>query len=146
MEDSFNFVSNVQEVGVDGFYDTSITIFENIQKSYGLSDSWINDAQKYFELSDEDIIQSVEEASKFFGMENPMVIQDYKETCVKTGLPFTETDDILGVNRQQLQYMGLTDKDSFDLVMTHECTHIMVQAISDSLSSNQEELCRIHSP
>lgn len=33
MEDSFNFVSNVLEVGVDGFYDTSITIFENIQKS-----------------------------------------------------------------------------------------------------------------
>ena len=104
-------------------------------------DGWFDDAVKHYGLSDEEVAQSVHEASAFFNMDDPMIIKEYGSTGVRTGLPFTENDDILYFSRQQLQDMGITDKQGFDLVMTHEGTHRMLQSFSDTLSPHQEELC-----
>lgn len=103
--------------------------------------SWFTDAQQHFELSDSEIAQSVKEASAFFHLDNPLFIHEYRNTGVFTNLPFTDNDDIMVFNREQMQNMGITDKEAFDLVMTHECTHRMLQNNSDLFSQYQEELC-----
>lgn len=106
-----------------------------------LPDSWFEDAQKHFGLTDSEIIQSVQEASAFFNMDAPMVIQEGWTTGVINGLPMTESDDILIFNKEQLQDMGINDKMGFDLVMTHEGAHRALQSIHTGFSDHQEELC-----
>lgn len=106
-----------------------------------LPDSWFDDAIKHFGLTDDEVARSVHDASAFFNIDDPMIISEFRTTGVSTGLPFTENDDVLLFSRQQLQNMGITDKDGFDLVMTHEGSHRMLQAVSHTLSPHQEELC-----
>lgn len=106
-----------------------------------LPDSWFDDAQNHFGLSDTEIAQSVQEASNFFNMDLPMVIQEGWTTGVMNGLPMTESDDILIFNREQMQDMGITDKEGFDLVMTHEGAHRALQGKYTGFSDHQEELC-----
>lgn len=106
-----------------------------------LSYNWFNDALKNFELSNNEILQSVHEASEFFNLNDPQKILYRGTTGVVTRDPFTENDDVLLINRRQLLDLGINDKDGFDLVMTHEATHRMLQSISHSLASQQEEIC-----
>lgn len=106
-----------------------------------LPSSWFEDSLKGFALSDGEIAQSVHDASAFFHLDDPAVIQEYRTTGVVTGSPFTDNDDILVFSRQQMQKLGISDKEGFDLVMTHECTHRMLQAVSEDLSPHREELC-----
>lgn len=106
-------------------------------------DSWIDNVHQYFGdgLTTEMIVQSVQEASDFFNMDTPMNIHEDWTTGVMTGMPFTESDDVLVFNRQQMQDMGITDKEGFDLVMTHEGTHRALQGLDTGYDSHQEELC-----
>lgn len=106
-----------------------------------LPSCWFEDSLKGFALSDSEIAQSVHDASAFFHLDDPAVIQEYRTTGVVTGSPFTENDDVLVFNRQQMQKLGISDREGFDLVMTHECTHRMLQAVSEDLSPHREELC-----
>ena len=122
---------------MDGLFD----YFENSFLHDLLPSSWFEDNLKGFALTDSEISQSVHEASAFFHMDDPAVIQEYRTTGVVTGSPVTENDDILVFSRQQMQNMGISDKTGFDLVMTHECTHRMLQAVSEDLSPHREELC-----
>lgn len=92
-------------------------------------------------LSDEMVIQSVQEASDFFNLDIPMNVHEDWTTGVMTGLPFTEDDDVLVFNRQQMLDMGITDKEGFDLVMTHEGAHRALQGMNTGFNSHQEELC-----
>lgn len=121
----------------DGLFDhIDTTILHDL-----LQRSWFEDSLKGFALSDNEIAQSVHDASAFFHLDDPAIIQEYRTTGVVTGSPFTENDDILVFNRQQMQKLGISDKEGFDLVMTHECTHRMLQAVSEDLSPHREELC-----
>ena len=108
-----------------------------------LPSSWFDDAHQHFGagLSDEMIVQSVQEASAFFNMNAPMNIHEDWTTGVMTGMSFTENDDILVFNRQQMLDMGITDKEGFDLVMTHEGAHRKLQGLDTGFTSHQEELC-----
>lgn len=92
-------------------------------------------------LSDEMVIQSVQEASDFFNLDIPMNVHEDWTTGVMTGLPFTEDDDVLVFNSQQMLDMGITDKEGFDLVMTHEGAHRALQGMNTGFDSYQEELC-----
>ena len=122
---------------MDGLFDLSgMDFMHNL-----IPDSWFDNALKGFALSDDEIAQSVHEANAFFHMDDPTLIQEYRTTGVDTGSPFTENDDIFYFNRQQMQNLGINDKESFDLVMTHECTHRMLQAVSNDLPAHKEELC-----
>lgn len=87
------------------------------------------------------VLQSVQEASDFFNMNAPMDVHEDWTTGVMTGIPFTENDDILVFNRQQMLDMGITDKEGFDLVMTHEGAHRALQGMNTGFDSHQEELC-----
>lgn len=124
---------------MDGLFD-----FLNIGFLHDLlPSSWFDDAHQHFGagLTDEMIIQSVQEASDFFNMNAPMNIHEDWTTGVMTGMSFTENDDILVFNRQQMLDMGITDKEGFDLVMTHEGAHRKLQGMDTGFTSHQEELC-----
>lgn len=124
---------------MDGFFD-----FLNVGFLHDLlPSSWFDDAHQHFGtgLTDEMIVQSVQEASAFFNMNAPMNIHEDWTTGVMTGMSFTENDDILVFNRQQMLDMGITDKEGFDLVMTHEGAHRKLQGLDTGFTSHQEELC-----
>ena len=148
MEDLFN-ATPVLEDGTSGNFDTGFIqgmVDDPMANAFGFLQelfpgSWFADAQQQFGLSDSEIAQSVKEASAFFNMDDPLFIHEYKNTGVFTNLPFTDKDDVLVFNRDQMQDMGITDKDGFDLVMTHECAHRMLQGSSYQLSAYHEELC-----
>lgn len=108
-----------------------------------LPDSWFDSFHKAWgdTISDEMVLQSVQEASDFFNMNAPMDVHEDWTTGVMTGIPFTENDDILVFNRQQMLNMGITDKEGFDLVMTHEGAHRALQGMNTGFDSHQEELC-----
>lgn len=119
---------------MDSLYD----FFDNI-----LHDSWLESFHNAWgdSLSDEIVLQSVKEASDFFNMNAPMNVHEDWTTGVITGMSFTENDDILVFNREQMQSMGITDKEGFDLVMTHEGAHRALQGLNTGFDSHQEELC-----
>jgi hypothetical protein len=123
---------------VELFESLGLDFFQNI-----LPDSWFENIQSHFgeTLTDEMVIQSVQEASDFFNMNAPMNIHEDWTTGVMTGMTFTEDDDILVFNRQQMLDMGITDKEGFDLVMTHEGAHRALQGLHTGFNSHQEELC-----
>mgnify|MGYP000040829532 CR=1 FL=1 len=124
---------------MDGLFD-----FLNIGFLHDLlPNSWFEDAHQHFGsgLTDEMIVQSVQEASDFFNMNAPINIHEDWTTGVMTGMSFTENDDILVFNRQQMLDMGITDREGFDLVMTHEGAHRKLQGMDTGFNSHQEELC-----
>lgn len=108
-----------------------------------LPDSWFDNFHQAWgdSLSDEMVLQSVQEASDFFNMNAPMNVHEDWTTGVMTGMSFTENDDILIFNREQMHNMGITEKEGFDLVMTHEGAHRALQGLNTGFNSHQEELC-----
>ena len=92
-------------------------------------------------LSDEMVAQSVQEASDFFNIDNPMLVAEDFTTGVYPNMEMTEQDDVLIFNRDQLLDMGITEKDGLDLVMTHESAHRALQGLDLGFNSHQEELC-----
>lgn len=108
-----------------------------------LPDAWFNDVRMNFgpELSDDMIVQSVQEASAFFNIDDPMLIAEDFTTGVYPNMDMTVMDDILIFNREQLLDMGITEKEGLDLVMTHEGAHRALQGLDLGFDSHQEELC-----
>lgn len=109
-----------------------------------LPESWFGDVRTNYGdiLSDELIMDSVRNASTFFKIEDPMLVVEYTTTGVLPNDDVSPNDDILVFSREQLVDLGITGKDGLDLVMTHECTHRMLQGMDHlNLSSHQEELC-----
>ena len=108
-----------------------------------LPSGWFNNVQEAYgaDLTNDDIIQSVQQASDFFNMNAPMEIWEGWTTGVINGMTFTENDDILIFNREQLHDLGISDKEGFDLVMTHEGAHRALQGMDVGFSEHQEELC-----
>ncbi len=94
-------------------------------------------------LTFDDVYESVQCASEFFNINAPMNVHEDWTTGVMTRMSTTENDDILIFNRQQLADMGITDRESFDLVMTHEGAHRALQGMRNEtgFNSHQEELC-----
>lgn len=119
-----------------------MSFFDLLQNLF--PESWFDSIRSGFgeSLSNEDIAQSVHEASTFFNMPDPAVIQEDWTTGVYTNNGETVTDDLLVFNRHQLDEMGITEKQGFDLVMTHECAHRALQGMDElGFDSHQEELC-----
>lgn len=94
-----------------------------------------------FNLSDNEIAESVQKASDFFNLSFPKDIREDWTTGVILGMKQKENDDIIFINRKQLKEMGIADREGFDLVMTHEGAHRALQSMENKYSSHQEELC-----
>lgn len=116
-------------------------IFDIFNGSY--PDGWFNEMRLNYGdgLTNDVILQSVHEASDFFHIDDPMFIQEDCMTGVYTNGSYTPEDDVLLYSREQLALMGITEKEGFDLVMTHEGTHRMLQGMNTRFNSHQEELC-----
>ena len=110
-------------------YDNSDILLDNINQWYGS------------ELSADMIQQSISDSCDFFHLEEPFSIFESDTTGVYTGLNSTAMDDVLVYNHNQLWELGITGKDSLDLVMTHEGAHRMLQSMNTGYDSHQEELC-----
>ena len=95
----------------------------------------------HFELSPVEIVQSVEEASAFFNIDMPAEIHYGQMTGVCNHMASTMTDDVLFISEQQMTDMGITGKEAFDLVMTHEGAHRALQGLDTHFNDHQEELC-----
>ncbi len=93
------------------------------------------------ELTDEMIQQSVMDSCDFFHLEEPFFMMEANTTGVYTNVNFSEMDDVLVYNPNQLWELGITGKDGLDLVMTHEGAHRMLQGMDTGYDSHQEELC-----
>lgn len=94
-----------------------------------------------FDMTHDEVTQSVHDASDFFHIDDPMVVKEGWTTGVYPNMTLTEMDDVLIYNREQMTDMGITEKYAFDLIMTHEGTHRMLQGMNTGFSPHQEELC-----
>lgn len=94
-----------------------------------------------FNLSEHEIAESVQKASNFFHLSSPKDIREDWTTGVILGMKQKGNDDVLCFNREQMEEMGITDRKSFDLVMTHEGAHRALQFMEGRYNSHQEELC-----
>lgn len=88
-----------------------------------------------------DITQSVQTSSEFVNLPNPADVVSAGATGVCTNMPCTPNDDVVMVSTDQMHRMGITDQQSFDLVMTHEAMHRVLQNADAGFSSYEEELC-----
>ena len=107
------------------------------------SQEWLDSAKMYCgeSLTDEMVQQSIHEASDFFHIDDPMIVAEYKTTGVFLNGSEAFSDDILVFSREQMNDMGITGKETFDLVMTHEAAHRMLQGMETGFNAHQEELC-----
>lgn len=94
-----------------------------------------------FDISDKEIAESVQKASDFFHLSSPKDIREDWTTGVILGMKDRGYDDVLCFNREQMKEIGITDREGFDLVMTHEGAHRALQSMATGYDSHQEELC-----
>lgn len=87
---------------------------------------------KRFGLSNADIYDAIKSACDFFNIPMPRMIQDL--TNAQNGQTMfvnwdrgSYYDDVLCFNMQQLVQMHVNSKEAFSLVMTHECSHRVLQ-------------------
>lgn len=90
--------------------------------------------QKYrkYGLSEQDCIDGIKIPCDFFDIPMPAMIEDLTDhpegiTMFVSSNPESLCDDVICYNLEQLCEFGVTDKDTFTLVMTHECAHRVFQ-------------------
>ncbi len=123
-----------------------VSLLESSTNLLGLDYDSINSAESFLHhysgsLTLEDVNASIQSASDFFNMESPMIVSEGWTTGVFNRNLMTVNDDVLIFNPDQLQSMGITEKEGLDLVMTHENTHRALQGVNNGFSEHQEELC-----
>lgn len=111
----------------DNVFTHTLSHFHQAFHEYGLPDDVVENA--------------VHEACNFLHM-NDLDIQGAKLTGVYVNDPTTLSDDILGLNRQQLLDMGVHDEKTLSLICTHEAAHCLLQNLSSThcLTNWQTEL------
>lgn len=160
----FDDIDNIEDIEVSendlGIYesedtattvDTSYTqedynLLESSTNLLGLDYDSINTAESFLHhyggsLTIDEVNESIQSASDFFNMDSPMVVSEGWTTGVFNRNLTTVNDDVLIFNPDQLQSMGITEKEGLDLVMTHENTHRALQGLNTGFSEHQEELC-----
>ena len=80
----------------------------------------INSAESFLKhysgtLNIDDVNQSIQSASDFFNMESPLIVTPGWTTGVFNKDFTTVKDDVLIFNAEELQNMGITEKDGLDL-------------------------------
>ena len=138
-EDTTNYVET-------SFEQEDVNLLESSTNLLGLDYDSINSAESFLHhysgsLTLDDVNASIQSASDFFNMESPMIVSEGWTTGVFNRNLTTVNDDVLIFNPDQLQSMGITEKEGLDLVMTHENTHRALQGMETGFSEHQEELC-----
>ena len=160
----FDDIDNIEDIEVSendlgaSESEDSVTAVESscTQEDYNLLESSsnlleldydsINTAESFLHhyggsLTIDEVNESIQSASDFFNMDSPMIVSEGWTTGVFNRNLTTVNDDVLIFNPDQLQSMGITEKEGHDLVMTHENTHSALQGSNTGFSEHQEELC-----
>lgn len=146
-DDSFDYESEETTTHIDtSTHQEDYTHLESSSNLSGLDFDNINSAESFLQqysgsLTIEDVNDCVQSASDFFNMESPMIVSEGWTTGVFNKDLTTVNDDVLIFNPEQLQKLGITEKEGLDLVMTHENTHRALQGLDTGFSEHQEELC-----
>lgn len=83
---------------------------------------------RLFNMPVAEITDAIGSACAFFGIPYPDMVynltyqQDGRTMFVNSD-PSTYDDDVICFNLKQLRNLGATNKESFSLIMTHECAH-----------------------
>lgn len=138
-EDTASFVES-------SFNHEDVNLLDSSTNLLGLDYDSINSAESFLHhysgsLTLDEVNASIQSASDFFNMESPMIVSEGWTTGVFNRNLTTVNDDVLIFNPDQLQSMGITEKEGLDLVMTHENTHRALQGLETGFSDHQEELC-----
>ena len=164
MIDDFDFIDDISDVDnlnveIDNTeYSCQPTIIEtslqqddhnllnSVTSTTNLDLNSINSAESFLQyysgsLTIDDVNESIHSASVFFNMDSPMIVSEGWTTGIFNRDLTTVNDDVLIFNAEQLQEMGITEKEGLDLVMTHENTHRALQNMDTGFSEHQEELC-----
>jgi hypothetical protein len=106
LADETVFVDKLPEVaGIDFILGLFSNEFLNsVHNSYG------------FNLSENEIAESVQKASDFFHLNSPKDIREDWTTGVILGMKQKGNDDVLYFNREQMKEMCITDREGFDLL------------------------------
>ncbi len=128
------------------FEQEDVNLLESSTNLLGLDYDSINSAESFLHhysgsLTLDDVKASIQSASDFFNLESPMIVSEGWTTGVLNRNLTTVNDDVLIFNPDQLQSMGITEKEGLDLIMTHENTHRALQGMETGFSEHQEELC-----
>lgn len=95
-------------------------------------DDFLSQAERHlknlFQLEMEDITDAIQSACAFFGLSYPDMVLNVSNqpkggTMVYNMDTTTDADDILYYDLRQLMALNITKKDSFSLIITHECAH-----------------------
>lgn len=83
-------------------------------------------------LTEYDCLNGIKAACDFFGMPMPARIEDFTDrpfgqTMFISSNPSSFADDIICYDLEELKRLGIYGKDAFTLVLTHECTHRLLQ-------------------
>lgn len=138
--------SSQNETSIESYVPIDNTISNTPAESLNFDYENINSAESFLKhysgtLEIEDVNQSIQSASDFFNMETPLIVTPGWTTGVFNKDFTTVKDDILIFNSEELQKMGITEKDGLDMVMTHENAHRALQGQNYGFSDHQEELC-----
>ena len=95
------------------------------------------------ELTNEIIIATLQEIDKFFNSCYRDCLTYPIDYPIITGLLSSRSEDALvDINYlQQMRIHGITAREAFDLVMTHEGSYRILQGMDTGFNSHQEELC-----
>ena len=100
-----------------------------------MNDIFLKLSQKLnrFGLSEDDVRDAIKSACDFFSIPMPRLIQDMTnadngQTMFVNWDKNSYHDDVLCFDMRQLICMNVDSKESFSLVMTHECAHRVFQA------------------
>lgn len=94
------------------FFDFSFGHFLQVAHEYNLPEDTVNSA--------------VHRAWNFLNLQDVNVIQD-SLTGLYPNNPHTYSDDVLGINIDQLKSIGIHDENSLSLICTHESGHSLTQ-------------------
>ena len=85
-------------------------------------------------LTEQEIKDAINSACEFFGIPYPVFVQDlsnfkFGSTMFVSIDPTSFGDDILYYNMNELAQLHIGTKEAFSLIMTHECSHRVLQSI-----------------
>ncbi len=84
-----------------------------------------------YNLPQDTVESAVHRAWNFLNLQDIPVIQD-SLTGLYPNNPYTYSDDVLGINIDQLKDMGIHDENSLSLICTHESGHRLTQLLLQS--------------
>lgn len=121
------------------FIELSNSLYEMDYNSINMAESFLHHHGS--SLTVDEVNESIQKASDFFNMESPMIVLNGESLGVDDIDLTMVNDDVFSFNPDNLQSIGITEKEGLDWAITHENTQRILQGLNTGFSEQQEELC-----